>query len=472
MRPEGSGSIRKKMQDLVLLFVILAAMLVVGVGVLLGVYQRHYGKLLHNVTTASEFNQDFKNNIDAKMYYYVINSQYSDGLPVVEVQSAQWLARELLRSTTEKDSLRAATSVLDLCLTLEEKIYEIRDTESYDERNQQLENNIYVITSLIQEYMYDYLYYEAVHLNNLQESMNRQILVEIIAISLFVAGAGLLLIRRTLRLSGQITGPVESLCTRVREIGSGDLSPRQPVESDAEEMQTLSRGLEQMVERMNTLMAETTQKQARLRNAELALLQAQINPHFLYNTLDTIVWLVEAEKNAEAVEMVTNLSGFFRSSLSNGADVVSLETEVAQVQSYLRIQQARYKDILTFRIQVDPAVMDARLPKLTLQPLVENALYHGIKLKRTAGTITVTGGARDGKVYLYVRDDGAGISPGRLEQLQESLAGGRRLGFGLATVHERLQLLFGSGYGLYISSEPGVGTEVCVTIPHGKEEEK
>ena len=294
----GPAPIQRTMSRLVLPVVISAALFAV-VLLLMTAHTMRYNALLHNVTTASEFNQDFKSSIDQKMYYYVIDSRYSEGLPLDEVEAAQKLARELLNTTTQRESRLAISSVLRLCENLEEKIYQIRDTESYDERQTQLENNINVITSLIQEYMYNYLYYEAVQLNALQQAM-----------------------------------------------------------------------------------------QARL-VTELALLQAQINPHFLYNTMDTIIWLIEAGKNPEATQMVSDLSNFFHHSLSKGQDIITLAEEESQVRSYLQIQQARYADILRYTIDLPERFGAVRIPKLTLQPLVENALYHGIKMKRGMGHIYI-----------------------------------------------------------------------------------
>ena len=155
----------------------MAAVLAVTLALVL-VYNGQYKNLLYNVTTASEFNQDFKENIDLKMYYYVIESRYSEGLPIQEVQAAQDLAKDLLNSTSQKDSLQAVTSVLDLCENLEEKIYQIEQTQSYDSRQMQLENNVYVLTALIQEYMYNYLYCESVQLNLLQQQISRQMAAE------------------------------------------------------------------------------------------------------------------------------------------------------------------------------------------------------------------------------------------------------------------------------------------------------
>ena len=189
-----------------------------------------------------------------------------------------------------------------------------------------------------------------------------------------------------------------------------------------------------MIARINAQIQEITQKQASLRKAELALLQAQVNPHFLYNTMDTIIWLIEASRPQAAVEMVSNLSSFFRHSLSRGEDVITLGEEEEHVRSYLQIQQARYKDILEYTIQIDAALRETRLPKLTLQPLVENALYHGIKLKRGKGCIYITSRKEGADVLLQITDDGAGMAAARLEELNRAIENGERVGFGLVTV--------------------------------------
>lgn len=458
-------TLESRLQKIMIFFLVpVLAMILIMFFVLIS-YVNKYSDILHNVTTASEFNQDFKESIDLKMYYYVVDSHYSEGLPIEEVQAAQELAGNLLNTTTERESWKAINGVLNLCVNLESKIYQIEETDNYDDRQMQLENNIYVLTKLIQEYMYTYLYYEASTLDYLQAEMRKRLYVEI---ALIVALTGILLsvmVRSSLKFGRSITRPISDLCRRVQAIGDGDLTAKTPIQAQEYEIQTLSDGFENMVGRLNQLIEQNRQEQISLRSAELALLQAQINPHFLYNTLDAIVWLIEMEKNEQAVEMVTSLSAFFRSSLSNGRDIITLREEEQHVRSYLEIQHVRYKDILDYRIEIDPELEQYEIPKLTLQPLVENALYHGIKLKRGQGHIVVTGRAEGGDICLMVRDDGAGMTEERLSEIQAAIAGKQRVGFGVATVHERLQLLFGTSYGLSIDSRPGEGTSVCVRIP-------
>ena len=193
-------SIQSRIRRLALGFSVIFLIAPVFMLILLIVHNSQYSRLLHNVTRASEFNQDFKANIDLKMYYYVIESQYSEGLPISEVEDAKSLARSLLDTTNNKDSLQAITSVLDLCENLEEKICQIQRTQNYDARQTQLENNVYVLTSLIQEYMYNYLYFESAQLNVLQQQISRQLAVEVLLAAVLMSALLIVLVRQSFRL--------------------------------------------------------------------------------------------------------------------------------------------------------------------------------------------------------------------------------------------------------------------------------
>lgn len=429
------------------------------------VYALQYNAILNNVSTASDFNQNFKDDVDLKMYYYVIDSQYSEGLPVEEVQSAEIIARKLIDTTTEKDSLRAISSVLNLCHNLEDKMLQIADTKGYESREDQLEQNIYVLTDLIQKYMYTYLYYEAVHLNALQTTMIENMIV-FMGITMVLSLVLLyFLLTYSRKLSRRIVDPIDEICERLEAIGKGSLLVCEPIQADVEEVQLLSDGIENMVGRLKRQIEKNTEQEKQRRRTELALLQAQISPHFLYNTLDTIIWLIESQKIAAAVTMVCSLSNFFRFSLSRGQNIITLAEEEQHIQSYLEIQQARYRDLMEYEIHIPNQLKNFILPKLTLQPLVENALYHGIKVKRRKGLILVTGRAQNERLILEVVDDGSGMTEERLNAVRASLADDKSEGFGLRTVHQRVQILFGAEYGLTVESTPDVGTKIIVTIP-------
>ena len=192
-------------------------------------YNLRYSSVTGNITTASQFNQDFKADVDLKMYYYVIGS--SRELPVEEIQSARTLAQTLLLSSANPDSRKAASSVLGLCDSLLTSIDRIQSTQGYDKRMEQLETNIYVITELIEEYMYTYLYHEAGQLAALQQRLNRMLVVEILAVLACLAGVVVLAVRRAIRTSRSITDPIDAIFRRVGEIGQGDLSQKPPVQA-------------------------------------------------------------------------------------------------------------------------------------------------------------------------------------------------------------------------------------------------
>ena len=435
-------------------------------------YSRQYDTILQNVTKASAFNQNFKEEVDLKMFYYVSDSAYADGKPVEEVENARLLAEDLLEDTTEKNSIESIESVRNLCLTLEKRMDEIDEATSYDDGMTQLENNIYILTDLIQTYMYDYLYYESVHLNNIQEYMHGQIRFLIVAFVLLFVSVIVIIIVYVTEVTDGITGPLNKLTARVEDIKKGDFTARTPVEASEIEIQTLSDGFEDMAGKLDLLIQENKQVERRKRHAQLELLQSQINPHFLYNTLDTIIWLVEADKKQESIDMVSALSDFFRTSLSRGKDIITLQEEEKHVLSYLAIQKVRYQDRMDYQVNIPESIYQYSIPKLTLQPLVENSIYHGIKLQREKGTIRVDAIEVGDNIEITVKDNGAGMTEERLNEMRSVIINGEKVGFGLRTVHERLQLLFGEEYGLSISSTEGVGTTITAVIPKVKQDDE
>lgn len=215
----------------------------------------------------------------------------------------------------------------------------------------------------------------------------------------------------------------------------------------------------------------------KLRLTELQLLQAQVNPHFLYNVLDVILWLVEADRKQDAVHMLEQLSLFFRTSLSKGEDIIPLKEEIKHTRSYMEIQQARFRDIMEYEIILPKDLEEFCIPKLTIQPLVENALYHGVKQKRGKSMIRVVCREQEADILIIVEDNGSGMKPERKMEVEQALnKEGNSAGFGLAAVHERIRLYFGETYGVKIFSKYGEGTRIEVRISKSisfrKEEEK
>mgnify|MGYP000221796825 CR=1 FL=1 len=234
------------------------------------------------------------------------------------------------------------------------------------------------------------------------------------------------------------------------------------------EITTLSNSFEHMVVKIQKLMEQVRQEEITLRKTELKALQAQINPHFLYNTLDIIVWMIENEQKTEAVKVVTALARFFRISLSRGKSLITVKDELEHVRNYLMIQQMRFKNKFTYTIESDDEVLELASLKLMLQPLVENAIYHGMEYMDGDGEIFVRAWQEEKELYLEVRDNGLGMTEEQVESLftdTAHVASKRGSGIGVRNVNERIKLYFGAEYGLSIESEPDEGTAVKIHLP-------
>ena len=279
---------------------------------------------------------------------------------------------------------------------------------------------------------------------------------------LLIATLGILM-RRSFRLTDGIIQPVNIMLDKVKKVGRGKFDMI-PIEAEIEEIEELDEGINKMARKISALLENVRQEKEMQHLTELQLIQAQVNPHFLYNTLDTIVWLIEGGMTDDAVEMISSLSIFFRTSLSKGNDIIPLSEEERHTLSYLEIQQYRYRDILEFEINIPKELSGIPVPKLSIQPLAENALYHGIKNRRGKGKILIEGREEEDALVLTVSDNGQGMTPERLHEVQEAIRTGERAGFGLAAVAERIALYYGPGYGMKIFSEEGKGTTVEIRL--------
>ena len=223
-----------------------------------------------------------------------------------------------------------------------------------------------------------------------------------------------------------------------------------------------------MVRRLHELMDEVVIEQEKKRKSEFDALQAQINPHFLYNTLDSIVWMVESERYQEAIFMVTALANLFRISLSKGKNIISIREEIEHAQNYLYIQKIRYKNRFQVDIDIDPEIHECSTIKLIVQPLLENAIYHGVEYMDGEGEIKVRGYLKEGEVYIDVTDNGLGIPEEALDYVltDEKREHKKGSGIGLSNVHQRIQLYFGKAYGLEIESILDEGTTIHIHLPN------
>ena len=267
-------------------------------------------------------------------------------------------------------------------------------------------------------------------------------------------------------ISDKISNPIKSLDGSVREIESGNLDV-EIVPSGSYEVEHLGKSIKNMLGRIKVLMSDLVEEHNAKRKSEFDTLQSQINPHFLYNTLDIIVWMIENENSDKAVSIVTALAKFFRISLSKGKNIITVKDEVEHVRNYLMIQNMRFKNRFEYSIDVDEEVLSYSSLKLMLQPLVENAIYHGMEFMDGDGEIDVKVFKEDDSLYFTITDNGLGMSEDMVEALlsKDFVPSKKGSGIGVKNVNERIKLYFGSEYGLKVESEPDEGTKITIHLP-------
>jgi len=462
-----------------LAFIAMVPLLIISIYLLVSLrsYSQAYDSIVSNMTVANSYSMNFKESMDESTYKHVASSEAFDVLGANDTNPYDFIHdlrrnfTKLERITTDSQSRAWLQTLLRNLDTLEERASDINANiiagGKYDENIAMLDSDIYILTELIQEDIQYYIYYQTESIEGLKGQLNKQVTTFVRVVSIVLLVSIIALIITVITISGRIESSISALCKTTEEIAKGDFSARATINT-RDELTILAENVNDMSEHLEIMVEQIKDDERKMRNTELRLLQEQINPHFLYNTLDTIVWLVEGNANDEAVNMVMSLSTFFRLVLSHGQEVISIKDEEKHVRSYLEIQQVRYRDILDFEIDIDEQIHQYRILKMTLQPIVENALYHGIKYKRAKGTISITGNLEDNKIKLVVKDDGVGIDVAELEKLNEEIrkpCKDTEKGFGLANVNERIKMNFGSEYGMTIKSELSVGTEVTIIIP-------
>lgn len=287
---------------------------------------------------------------------------------------------------------------------------------------------------------------------------------------LFVSLAMLMTIILNQLISARIAKPLQRLNESVKELETGNMNPDIYLGGSLE-VEHLGRTLQSTVAQLRQLMSDIVVEQEEKRKSEMDALQSQINPHFLYNTLDSIVWMIEGERYEDAVFMITQLASLFRISLSRGKTIISVEDEIKHAKNYMNIQKIRYKNIFSIVFLIDEDVLNCCTVKLIVQPLLENAIYYGVEYMDGDGEIEVKGYRRERDVYLEVRDNGLGMPEETVRELlneknQNGRGRKRGSGVGLLNVHNRIRLRFGVPYGLEIESQPDEGTTVRIHLPY------
>jgi len=475
--PKVSFSIRVKILLSLCIVILLMGTANVLVVVQMLNYSRQYDAIINNITTANSFSGSIKPDIDNEMYNIVAGkTQFDQGKQYQIINDVNAKVKWMMANTdshTAKVKLDVILRTMSTLTANVDKMGKQIAENSTAADNEALLANIYFVTGVVDSVVQDYVLFEVNRTNGQYQQMRSGFVIwEIFAITL-TFGAILFSVVVAWSLSNSIYTPIKKLHDVTKTITQNDLQAL--VTSDnVDDITELGMSFNIMIGKIRELLDSKIKEQEILKKAELRALQSQINPHFLYNTLDTIIWMAEAKKTDQIVEVVSALSNFFRISLSKGQDWITIREEVERVRCYLIIQKIRYRDIMDFKIEVAESVSDDTVLKLILQPLVENAIYHGIKNKREGGTITVRARPHNPDEVLFeVEDDGIGFTPDKLAAMHAELSDNsgeirQESGFGLGNVNHRLKLYYGMQYGLTIKSKYQAGTCVSFVIPAKK----
>jgi len=437
-----------------------------------------YDRLITNVEKTNRLNQIVKSEISNELWDIVAgNKIFEAGKQYQIIENIRNQIMDIM-STTREIQNRQLLEVADRSM--------ITLTRYVDRLGRQMENRYQVIenermldeirgvSALVSDILQDFIVLEIESAALQSQQIKTRVLVMGLSVSAIIVFALLFSVFVQASVAKSVNRSISSLVALSSSIADGNLDARAEV-PHVRELETLTLDLNTMAGKIKTLIDENTQEQRNLQKSEMKALQAQITPHFLYNTLDSIVWLAEGNQNEQVISITRAFSDFFRISLNRGNEWVQVQDEFKHVESYLTIQKIRYRDILDYSIEYMEAMEYKTILKLLLQPLVENALYHGIKNKRGKGLISVRGWIdRDSDedwLYFSVEDNGIGMTDGQLKALRELTESAGHSSppaaqsYGLYNVVKRLELYYNRTGLIDIQSVYKEGTKVTLKIP-------
>lgn len=467
-------SIKKRLQISSLYLVFLMVIPVIYSISVSSIHTSQYDRIITNVSRANRIIQTVKVDISDEVWDIVAGKKtFEEGRQYEILNSIKTGISEMMTSTEDANNRNVLEVATRAVQTLEKYVNilgtQITENASVSE-NEQILEEIRGCAALIYDILQDFIVAEiessAITNESIKQSFRTLSFIQIVIILVMIA----VFIYTSVSVSESIRKPIQDMENLSTCIAEGQLDARIKL-PNVPELDPLSENLNIMAEKIQELLDENIKEQKNLQKAEMKTLQAQITPHFLYNTLDTIIWLAESERKDEVIEITKAFSNFFRISLSKGHEWIQIEQEFDHVRSYLTIQKIRYRDILDYEIDFDPTLKGRMVLKLILQPLVENAIYHGIKHKRGRGKLKVSAKLVDNDcIFFCVQDNGIGFKEERLNEVLFELSDkadpeNLKSVYGLYNVNKRLKLYYDMSACLSIESEYGKGTTVSFKIP-------
>ena len=442
------------------------------------IHTKRYSQIISNVSTANRISLIAKDDIPAELWNIICGKkEIADGSQnklLDNISSGLSLMLLTINNEESRGKLEVANrAYTTLRRNVDMLISQIKGG-SLVTQNEATLDEIRTITSLFSDIMQDFIVTEIEAANQTNQSLrNTSIILTTIQIIITIR-AIIISINSFITVSAAIQKPISDMEKLSTKVSNGDLTARIDI-PHVNELNTLAENLNTMAGQIDLLIQKNMEEQKNFQKAEMKALQAQITPHFLYNTFDTIVWLAEEDHTEEVVRITKAFSDFLRISLSRGHEWITISQELEHIKNYLTIQKIRYADILNYSIDADEALMDVKMIKLVLQRLIENAIYHGIKNKRGRGKLKVSAHfTNDSRTFVCftVEDNGAGVTEERLGQVRNELRTGAQDSeklssvYGLYNVNKKLKLYYGENTeGLLIESEAGKGSKISFTIP-------
>ncbi len=445
-------------------------------------YSSRYLSMIQRMDAAAEIKPALETKIAEELFSVAAGRNTFEKSGVMETIGIVNEALDKLTRETPENGRLQLTIARRTMETMEQYVQQVRNGMNNRQPVDEIErivDEVRNVGRLVKDMLDNFVTEEIENAISTGRRLDRQMWIVAVNEILLLIAARLYSRKRTEQLTDSIHTALSSMENPVRRIAKGHFDNRVK-DTNVEELQELGDLINEMANQLEMLIRETKEKTDHLAKAELRTMQAQINPHFLYNTLDTIVWQAESGKADEVVRLTRSLSDFFRISLSSGADWIPVPQELKHVSAYLSIQKTRYRDILDYEVDTCEELKNVYMPKLLLQPLVENALYHGIKPKRGGGRIEVRVKTGYGLLTFLVKDNGKGMTTEELEAaetlikeenptVQKAMEPGYS-GFGLRNVDMRIRLFYQREKGLNIRSDRN-GTEVSFTVPIRTREE-
>lgn len=475
-------SLIKRVQHTYILIIALMIVPTIYSVVVSNIHSRQYNDIITNVSRANLINSIAKKEIPDELWNIVSGRKsFNEGMQYEMLEEIKDGLSRIEQTTSDKRSRQKLEVASRARLTLYRNVsrlgVNIASGGSVASSEVALDE-IRSISALFSDIMQEFIVMEieSAYKTNISIS-NSSIVLGLIQVGIILF-AVILSLRGGLALSDSVRRPISEMEILSTKIAHGDFDSRVNIPGVLE-LDNLADNLNSMAQKIDALIKQNVEEQKNLRKAEMKALQAQITPHFLYNTFDTIIWLAEEEQTEDVIKVTHAFSEFLRISLSRGHEWITVGQELDHVRNYLTIQKIRYADILNYEIEADPALNDFKMLKLSLQPLVENAIYHGIKNKRGRGHLKVGAHFSDASkkfMTFTVQDDGAGFSQERLEQVRHELSLNscetEKLSsvYGLYNVNQRLVLYYNDGAeplsdGIQIESTGGFGAKISFTVP-------